>query len=162
MLSALALLVVGTRDHLPVASVVLASLTVLAGLVRAGITFHDVQALAVSREQARTDELTGLGNRRRFHELASARIAALRDDERLAVLLLDLDRFKEVNDALGHSVGDRLLVQVGTRLAAQLRACDVLVRLGGDEFAVLLQDAGAAESLALADRIRTALRAKAA
>jgi diguanylate cyclase (GGDEF)-like protein len=160
VLSALALLVVGTRDHLPVASVVLASLTVLAGLVRAGITFHDVQALAVSREQARTDELTGLGNRRRFHELASARIAALRDDERLAVLLLDLDRFKEVNDALGHSVGDRLLVQVGTRLAAQLRACDVLVRLGGDEFAVLLQDAGAAESLALADRIRTALQSE--
>ena len=160
MLFALSLLVVGTRHHLPVASVVLASLTVLAGLVRAGITFHDVQALAVSREQARTDELTGLGNRRRFHEVASARIAALRDGERLAVLLLDLDRFKEVNDALGHSVGDRLLVDVGTRLTAQLRACDVLVRLGGDEFAVLLEDAGADEALALSNRVRAAVQAE--
>jgi diguanylate cyclase (GGDEF)-like protein len=160
MLLALVLLVVGTRHELPVASVVLASLTVLAGLVRAGITFHDVQALAVSREQARTDELTGLGNRRRFHEVAGTRIAALRDDQRLAVLLLDLDRFKEVNDALGHSVGDRLLIEVGARLTGQLRACDVLVRLGGDEFAVLLEDAGAPEALAFADRVRTAIQAE--
>jgi diguanylate cyclase (GGDEF)-like protein len=158
MLFALGLLVVGTRHELPISSVVLASLTVLAGLVRAGITFPDVQSLAHSREQARTDELTGLGNRRRFHELAEARLAALKDGERLAVLLLDLDRFKEVNDALGHSVGDRLLVQVGERLAAQLRACDVLVRLGGDEFAVLVQDAGAAEALVLAGRCRFALQ----
>src|SRR5205814_4063066 len=68
VLLALALLVLGTTHRLPTATVVLAALTVLAGLVRAGVTFHDVQALAINREQARTDELTGLGNRRHFHE----------------------------------------------------------------------------------------------
>jgi diguanylate cyclase (GGDEF)-like protein len=158
VLLALGLLVVGTEQQLPVASVVLASLTVLAGLLRAGITYRDVQTLAMHRSQARTDELTGLGNRRQFHESVGERVAALETEEQFAVLLLDLDRFKEVNDSLGHAVGDHLLVQVGERLAGHLRQQDVLVRLGGDEFAIMLDHAGADAAYGLAERLRASLQ----
>jgi diguanylate cyclase (GGDEF)-like protein len=158
VLLALGLLVVGTEKHLPVASVVLASLTVLAGLVRAGITYRDVQTLALHRSQARTDEPTGLGNRRQFHESVAQRVAALGDGEQFALLLLDLDRFKEVNDSLGHAVGDHLLIQVGERLASHLRSEDVLVRLGGDEFAIMLDHAGADGARGLAERLRASLQ----
>lgn len=159
VLCSLGLLVVGTWRSVPVSSVVLASLTILAGLTRAAITFHDVQSLSVHREQARTDELTGLGNRRHFYEVVQSRIATLADDEQVAVLLLDLDRFKDVNDALGHSVGDRLLVRVGARLAAQLRHGDVLVRLGGDEFAIMLDGSSREAAHALSERLRASLQA---
>jgi diguanylate cyclase (GGDEF)-like protein len=87
--------------------------------------------------QSLHDALTGLPNRTLFsHELT----AALGAGVAVAVLLLDLDRFKEVNDTLGHHNGDSLLQQVGTRLRATLRTGDVVARLGGDEFAVLLPD----------------------
>jgi diguanylate cyclase (GGDEF)-like protein len=158
VLLSLALLLVGTERELPVASVVLAFLTVLAGLVRAGTTFRDVQMMAVHREQARTDELTGLGNRRHFQEAVGRRVAQLDDDEHFSLLLLDLDRFKEVNDSLGHAVGDKLLVQVGERLAGHLRQEDILVRLGGDEFAIMLDHAGADAARALAERLRASLQ----
>ncbi|MEV4343359.1 EAL domain-containing protein [Actinoplanes sp. NPDC049596] len=82
---------------------------------------------------ARVDALTGLPNRRALH----ASVQAQGRGKRLALLLLDLDRFRTVNDALGHSVGDRLLVEVARRLAAVVPAHDLVVRLGGDEFAVL-------------------------
>ncbi|HEX3907915.1 MAG TPA: bifunctional diguanylate cyclase/phosphodiesterase, partial [Mycobacteriales bacterium] len=159
VLAALGLLVYGTWRHLPFLSVALATGTVLAGLTRAGLTFRDVRFLAASRVQARTDELTGLGNRRHFHEVLAARIAALTPDQHLAVLLLDLDRFKEVNDGLGHSVGDLLLVDVGERLSQVLRGGDLLVRLGGDEFALMLASSSPADALALAERLRTGLQA---
>ncbi|WP_305782979.1 putative bifunctional diguanylate cyclase/phosphodiesterase [Symbioplanes lichenis] len=82
---------------------------------------------------ARTDELTGLPNRR-----ALQATAGLMDPRwQMALLLLDLDRFRTVNDALGHAVGDRLLVEAGRRLAESVPAHDLVVRLGGDEFAVL-------------------------
>jgi diguanylate cyclase (GGDEF)-like protein len=158
VLFALGLLVVGTTRHVPGVSVVLASLTVVSGLIRAGITFHDVQLLAVNREQAHTDELTGLGNRRQFYDVVGRRIATLAEGEQVAVLLLDLDRFKDVNDALGHSVGDRLLLSVGERLTAHLRRDDVLVRLGGDEFAIMLDLMTAGEAHALCQRLRVSLQ----
>jgi diguanylate cyclase (GGDEF)-like protein/PAS domain S-box-containing protein len=90
---------------------------------------------------ATTDELTGLPNRRMFAEqldlaLARARRGALA----VAVLCLDLDRFKAINDSLGHAVGDDLLVEVAARLRAGARDTDVVARFGGDEFVILLAD----------------------
>jgi diguanylate cyclase (GGDEF)-like protein len=73
------------------------------------------------------------------------------------VLVLDLDKFKEVNDSLGHLVGDQLLVLVGARLSEHLRDGDMIARLGSDEFAVLLDDAGQDEAVEGARRLRAAL-----
>jgi diguanylate cyclase (GGDEF)-like protein/PAS domain S-box-containing protein len=89
------------------------------------------------RRQARQDPLTGLPNR----SLLSAALTELCDSQeegRSALLLMDLDGFKDINDGLGHDIGDRLLIEIGQRLARVTRAEDVVARLGGDEFAVLL------------------------
>ena len=108
---------------------------------------------------ARTDPLTGLPNRATFIErLGLSFAAARRGAPAFAVLYLDLDRFKDVNDTLGHPAGDRLLITVGERLKSAVRETDLVARLGGDEFAVLQTvlidnaDAGT-----LATKIRAAL-----
>lgn len=89
--------------------------------------------------RATRDGLTGLCNRETFRELLDHEIArAAREDRRLSVLFIDLDRFKGVNDSFGHLVGDEMLREVATRLRVSLRDSDVLARLGGDEFAILL------------------------
>jgi diguanylate cyclase (GGDEF)-like protein len=95
---------------------------------------HRAARSAAERHRAdRLDPLTGLPNRRALH----ARFDASSGERRLALLVLDLYRFRAVNDALGHVVGDRLLVEVARRLSAAVPPHDLLVRLGGDEFAVL-------------------------
>jgi diguanylate cyclase (GGDEF)-like protein len=88
------------------------------------------------------DPLTGLPNRVCFHESVEAAIADAEDSGSLAVLLIDLDRFKDVNDTLGHRFGDLLLCEFAAALRASLREPDLIARLGGDEFAILLQVAG--------------------
>jgi diguanylate cyclase (GGDEF)-like protein len=98
----------------------------------------EIQALADSRRQARTDELTGLANRRSLYEHLDTLLASGPAGSSFALLLLDLDRFKEVNDALGHTVGDRLLYQTGSRLSEALGDSELIARLGGDEFALVL------------------------
>jgi diguanylate cyclase (GGDEF)-like protein len=148
---ALALLVAGQGGTVPGVAVVLAVGALLAALLRVALSFREVQALADSRRQARTDDLTGLPNRRAFSERLSG---ACRDDCRGAVLLVDLDRFKEINDSLGHGVGDRLLVEVGRRLQHAVRGDDLLARLGGDEFALVLRGAEEVRALEVADRLR--------
>jgi diguanylate cyclase (GGDEF)-like protein/PAS domain S-box-containing protein len=91
--------------------------------------------------QAFHDSLTGLSNRAVFREMVEhALTRSGRNGQRLAVLILDLDGFKTVNDSQGHDVGDQLLIEVGARLKACARASDAVARLGGDEFAVLLED----------------------
>jgi diguanylate cyclase (GGDEF)-like protein/PAS domain S-box-containing protein len=120
----------------------------------------NILATAVERQEARNrltylaqyDPLTSLPNRRRLaHSLEDAITAAARTGSRAAVMFIDLDRFKNVNDMLGHGVGDQLLVQAAKRLSACARADDVVARLGGDEFAVVLpalDDDGVAAGIA--------------
>jgi diguanylate cyclase (GGDEF)-like protein/PAS domain S-box-containing protein len=101
------------------------------------------------KELAYHDALTGLPNRLLFNDrLAVAVAQAHRSSSRLAVLFLDLDRFKVINDSLGHSLGDRLLQEVGRRLQAGIREGDTVARLGGDEFILLLPGIGRAEDAA--------------
>lgn len=93
------------------------------------------------RHQALHDALTGLPNRAFFHDLLQTSIArARRDGGRLAVLFLDLDRFKRINDSLGHEAGDQLLVAVAARLKAAVRESDAVARIGGDEFNILMTE----------------------
>jgi diguanylate cyclase (GGDEF)-like protein len=108
------------------------------------------------RHQALHDALTGLPNRALLHRRAER---VLRGDDPAAMLLIDLDRFKEVNDTLGHDYGDALLIEVAERLGAALRRGDTLARLGGDEFAVLVAGAPDREAVVeMATRLQDALR----
>lgn len=105
-----------------------------------------------------TDELTLLGNRRAFFEGLDSAIATSAPQETHAVVLFDLDRFKEVNDSLGHLVGDRLLAEIAPRLSAQTRAGDLVARLGGDEFVLVLYNADAAGACGTAAYLRSVLQ----
>ncbi|MDX6288191.1 MAG: hypothetical protein QOG53_3676 [Frankiales bacterium] len=147
------------RDHHGVTAApgtILAAATVLAGLTRAAFTFREMQTLLINGVEARTDELTGLGNRRAFVEAVERRVAD--GHGRFSVVLLDLDRFKEVNDSLGHLVGDQLLREVGVRLKARMRGGDVLSRLGGDEFAIMLDNTSPEVAHDIAERVRIDLQ----
>ncbi|MGY1804294.1 EAL domain-containing protein [Blastococcus sp. SYSU D00922] len=106
--------------------------------------------------EAHHDPLTGLANRRRFIEELETTVYG--SDADCAVLMIDLDRFKEINDSFGHSVGDDLLCLVGPRLERALQPGDLLARMGGDEFAVLLPGADAARAEEVAGRLIAALR----
>jgi diguanylate cyclase (GGDEF)-like protein len=109
---------------------------------------------AALRELSELDDLTGLPNRRRFVDLLDRHLSSQRrEDARGALLLIDLDRFKELNDTFGHAAGDRLLVQVAHAIRERLRADDVLARLGGDEFAVLLRRASASDAAKVAEAL---------
>jgi len=112
-----------------------------------------------NRYQALHDPLTDLPNRTLFQDRTGVALrTAARSGATVAVLLLDLNRFKEVNDTLGHQYGDHLLLQVADRLRGSLRDSDSVARLGGDEFAILLPVSGWEEALAAAQRVGAALR----
>ena len=150
-------LVAGTWMHLPVLAVVLAGATLLAAAARALLAYGQLARMSeLRRQDATTDELTGLPNRRALYAVGQTRLVDPRT-RRQALLMLDLDKFKEVNDSLGHHAGDQLLTQVAARLREHLRAGDVLARLGGDEFAVLLEDADHDDATDVAAKLRTAL-----
>src|SRR4030095_888069 len=116
--------------------------------IRIAGSLSDFTERAMAREQFRSaglrDALTGLCNRTAFVEELGNRLSDLkqRRDDQFAVLYLDLDRFKLVNDSLGHLIGDELLMVVSRRLESCLRPGDTLARLGGDEFAILLNRVG--------------------
>jgi diguanylate cyclase (GGDEF)-like protein len=111
--------------------------------------------------QALHDELTGLPNRALFWEHLSHRLKVVdRRQTGFAVLFLDVDDFKAVNDTHGHAAGDQLLIDVASRLSAVLRAGDTAARVGGDEFVVLFDDVATTEAaLVVAERVNEALRA---
>ena len=115
------------------------------GLKRANRLLEDQVAERLQAESklnylAYHDPLTGLANRRHFLErLAASLLEAARNEQRLAVLFIDLDQFKQVNDSLGHGVGDELLVAVAASLSGHVTLVDMLARLGGDEFVCLME-----------------------
>jgi two-component system, cell cycle response regulator len=127
-------------------------------------TLHDVEQTNQELEQAhaeadrlsRVDPLTGVYNRRHFSELLSAELG-LTDGGSVAVLLLDLDHFKGVNDRYGHLTGDAVLQAAAGRIASIIRSSDCLARWGGEEFAILAPGTEADEASALAERARAAL-----
>jgi diguanylate cyclase (GGDEF)-like protein/PAS domain S-box-containing protein len=104
--------------------------------------------------QANHDALTGLANRRQL----SQELAETDNADFDAMIFIDLDRFKDINDQLGHAVGDRLLATVAARIGANVRPGDLAARLGGDEFAVLLRDTSRQQAESIADRLLTTIR----
>ena len=121
------------------------------------ITEHKVYEAQIE-QMAYYDALTGLANRRRLRERVEAAIREHGDGGGFAFIYLDLDRFKNVNDTLGHDIGDALLVQVARRLETQTREGDVLARLGGDEFALIVHSADQESVLEVTQRLIHALR----
>ncbi|MGH7617242.1 MAG: putative bifunctional diguanylate cyclase/phosphodiesterase [Gemmatimonadaceae bacterium] len=110
--------------------------------------------------QAFHDSLTGLANRALFRDRVEHALARTSRGECIAVLLLDLDDFKSVNDSLGHGEGDRLLQTVGERLLSATRGCDTVARIGGDEFAILLEGLQAeSDVMRVVSRVTNALKA---
>jgi diguanylate cyclase (GGDEF)-like protein len=109
-------------------------------------------------ERAEEDELTGLANRAGFERALAAAVAcSAGTDEQVAVLLLDLDDFKHVNDSLGHQAGDRMLIEVASRLRAALRVQDTACRLGGDEFVAVLPGVSLGGAVVVAQRLLAAV-----
>lgn len=108
--------------------------------------------------QALHDALTGLPNRALLQERISHDILMARQDSmQISLLMLDIDRFKEVNDTLGHHVGDRLLIQIGKRIRSVIREADTIARLGGDEFAVVLTHTDRHTAVTMANKILQAM-----
>src|SRR6266536_1091351 len=133
-----------------------------AGMIGVAADITDRKRLAEQlRHQALHDPLTDLANRALFHDRLENALARLdRHGGLLAVLLLDLDGFKTVNDTLGHQVGDQLLALVAERLRTNVRPSDTIARLGSDEFVVLVEDAsGPADAVAATQRLLGALAA---
>jgi diguanylate cyclase (GGDEF)-like protein len=153
----------GVRDRTKNYSVlILLGLAVLYGVlfrIVAGASKALRHQAEVNEHQALHDSLTNLPNRTLFHDRVHQALASARRDHlHAAVMIMDLDRFKEVNDTLGHASGDELLKQVGLRLSESLRESDTVARLGGDEFGVLLPKVVDAEAaVAVARKLRTTL-----
>jgi diguanylate cyclase (GGDEF)-like protein len=128
---------------------VVGTVAIVAGVVH-------VLAASLSAE-ARVDQLTGLLNRRGFEERAAVEQArAQRHDDVIAVVALDIDYFKRVNDEWGHETGDRVLSRLGEILRREMRETDVVARMGGEEFIVLVPNAGLEEAHEFAERVRAA------
>jgi two-component system cell cycle response regulator len=135
----------------------LALLTSIAS--QAGLALANVSAIKQLTEQAVTDGLTELYNPRYLREFLTQQLArSKRTRERTAVLMLDLDNFKEINDLLGHPTGDRVLMAVASTIRSCVRAADSVARYGGDEFAVVLPGASRRQAERVAQRILRKVR----
>jgi len=123
------------------------------------LTWSRKERMQELRLQASQDPLTGLKNRRRFAEDLRTELARSRREDTVgAVLMLDLDNFKQVNDTLGHPAGDRVIAEIAGVLSERMRVTDVLARMGGDEFAIVLPRCELDEAEEVADAIAKAIR----
>jgi diguanylate cyclase (GGDEF)-like protein len=121
------------------------------------VAYDNASLFSRVQELATTDELTGIANRRQFFLLAERELLrSRRNDETLTAMMIDIDRFKQVNDHFGHPVGDEVIAAVAQRLQGLVRGHDVLGRYGGEEFAVVLGASGD-QAAALAERLRRAV-----
>jgi diguanylate cyclase (GGDEF)-like protein len=135
---------------------VLAELERLAA--RAGPAIDNAKRFREARQLADLDALTGLHNRRYFHETLAREVArAQRYDRRLALIVFDLDDFKQVNDRIGHLAGDAVLAEAAERVRDVVRSADIACRVGGDEFAVVLPESTLADADQLYRRIQAAV-----
>jgi diguanylate cyclase len=145
------LLLAATEWPLPQMSVALAAAAIIVGLWRTALMAREASVQAELRRQAYLDDLTGLPNRRRLM------LELQHQAPGFALLLMDIDGFKEINDSLGHAAGDEVLKAIAPRLRSQLRSIDTVARLGGDEFAILLVGTATIED---AVRVAAKLRAE--
>src|ERR1700675_3592133 len=126
--------------------------------LRAGPAIENARRFREARQLADLDALTGLHNRRYFHEtLARECSRAHRYERRLALIVFDVDDFKEVNDKVGHLAGDAVLAEAASRVRAVIRTADIPCRVGGDEFAVILPEAGIEQAEQLFGRLQGAI-----
>jgi diguanylate cyclase (GGDEF)-like protein len=152
-----------TNVALAVATLTTSLLIVMGFSVPAAIASRRIRERWLAEDQihylAMHDSLTGLPNRLQFHQHLERAVArAKRHGQLMAVFAVDLDRFKDVNDTLGHATGDALLAEVSARLKENVRGADLVGRLGGDEFAIVAEDIEAPEdAMRLARRVCTAL-----
>ncbi len=154
-----AVLMLGGLGHVNPIAIGLAEATLVVVGVRLAISVRGLRSRTQDEHRLSvTDHLTGLGNRRHLFGVLDAYFSQGPEAQsELAFLFIDLNGFKQINDSFGHAVGDRILAQVGSRLADSLRESDLLVRVGGDEFAVLLLDADTAVATEVADRLSGSL-----
>jgi diguanylate cyclase (GGDEF)-like protein len=127
---------------------------------RAGPAIENARRFREARQLADLDALTGLHNRRYFHETLAREVArAQRYDRRLALVIFDLDGFKAINDRIGHLSGDGVLAEVAERVRSVVRSADVACRVGGDEFAVILPESTLGDAELLSQRLQAAVAA---
>ncbi|HEX5911185.1 MAG TPA: GGDEF domain-containing protein, partial [Thermoleophilaceae bacterium] len=153
---AVTVLLAGQSGDVPVAAAALAALTVVAVMFRATAVLRENKLLLDARQQAVTDDLTGLPNRRMFNALL--RRLDLGGGRPVGILMMDLNRFKQLNDALGHRAGDQLLQELAPRLRQAAGDGGTVGRLGGDEFAMVVEGADEALLAAVADAVLRAIR----
>jgi diguanylate cyclase (GGDEF)-like protein len=129
--------------------------------LRAGPAIENAKRFREARQLADLDALTGLHNRRYFHETLGREVArAQRYDRQLALIVLDLDDFKAINDRIGHLAGDAVIAESSERVRDVVRSADIACRVGGDEFAVILPESTLADADQLYRRLQTALSAR--
>ena len=128
---------------------------------RAGPAIENARRFREARHLADLDALTGLHNRRFFHDTLAREVArAHRYERRLALIIFDLDDFKAINDRIGHLAGDAVLADAADVIRSVVRSADIACRVGGDEFAVILPESGMPEAEQLYARLQTALQQK--
>jgi diguanylate cyclase (GGDEF)-like protein len=129
--------------------------------LRAGPAIENARRFREARQLADLDALTGLHNRRYFHETLAREVArAHRYERNLALIIFDLDDFKAINDRIGHLSGDGVLAEAAERIRDVVRSADIACRVGGDEFAVILPESKLGDADQLYARLRTALSSK--